>query len=279
MTAARRAPQTTEKKLTTAVADWRVQRLLDARRGLPNPVHRLLTAHGQLFAMADTGDPIADSVANQGGWQSGLMDLVADICDPSWTALEVGAHFGVHTCRLARLCASVLAVEASPTNFPFLVSNLERNHIRNVDPQYFVATDRFGTVAFTDKANSLRTDASGPLSQDDAMRPMEDGARSLIWDLQGFGLDDLYGRGRQFDLIKIDVGNTPEPVLRGGRRLLEKARAVLIDAPELTLEMTEHLTNFRLLKVQVFPETAGGYALHPLDAPVDTRDYLALRRA
>jgi FkbM family methyltransferase len=133
--------------------------------------------------------------------------------------VDVGAHVGKYTLRLAREYEIVHAVEPIPSNLAGLEINLGQNpHLRaRVEIHPFAAWS-------TDNHRIIISD-DGPYSSHHR------GNASLI--VQTRRLDSLVSE--RVDLVKIDVEGAEAAVLEGMTRILAR------DRPKLVIEMHEHM--------------------------------------
>ena len=127
--------------------------------------------------------------------------------------VDVGAHIGKYTCTIARLVGNrgrVVAVEAHPKNYEWLVGNIDLNKLTNVVPLNLAAYDHNCKVRIFEGANS-----SGRSSI-----KINEGSSSL--DVQAKALDTVPELASlpRIDLVKIDVEGAEYETILGMLRLL-----------------------------------------------------------
>jgi len=85
-----------------------------------------------------SGDLICESVAASGGWDTHLLPVFDEAAGrtgagrTAGTAIDAGAHVGIHTLALARRFESVVSFEANPFLFRLLRANAAQNAPGNV---------------------------------------------------------------------------------------------------------------------------------------------------
>jgi FkbM family methyltransferase len=143
--------------------------------------------------------------------------------------LDVGAHIGRWSLRMAHRAHKVFAVEPNPAARTQLNKHIAINDIHNVEVLPFAAWDENVTLVLDDpnhrlSGGSTRTlridpDATAVIGRDDEPEPV-----------QGVRLDtieDLVGLSR-IDLVKLDVEGSDLHALRGMANLLAKFKPALI---------------------------------------------------
>ncbi len=152
---------------------------------------------------------------------SALLDRLAR---PGMIVLDIGAHVGLHTLRLARRAGSagrIVAVEPSPANAALLKTHLAWNGFANVEVVEAAVGQRPGEIEF-----ACLSDALDPGSF----------ANSLAYDIGGSRvkvrvttIDDLC-RDLVPDLIKIDIEGAEMQAIIGGRQTLLRHHPLLLVA-------------------------------------------------
>lgn len=135
-------------------------------------------------------------------------ELIPEIFVPKEgeVVLDVGAHLGRYTLRASRLVGDkgkVIAVEAEPSNFEALLSNLKLNEVNNVVPLGLAAWDQETTLEIYIQASST----SHSLVSSGA-KSIKVKARPLDKVLEELGIEKI-------DWLKIDVEGAEVEVLRG----------------------------------------------------------------
>jgi len=133
--------------------------------------------------------------------------------------IDVGAHIGAFTLRIARHVNRVIAVEPEPVNYKFLTINIHLNKLKDKvflynlalgDKDEQVYLDRNGYGFGRTKITTERTEYSS------CMRTMD----SFV---EGIGLE-------QVDLIKIDTEGAELKILRGAKDTIKRCKPDLLVA-------------------------------------------------
>ena len=133
--------------------------------------------------------------------------------------LDIGAHSGHWTVRMAQQASKVIAVEANPDTADLLRKNVALNGFTNVTVLPVAAWDRPVLLRFEDpkgervRSGTLRTVEAGP---DDPGAVM------------GVPLDFLLDGEPEITLVKMDVEGADLHVLRGLRLTLERLRPKML---------------------------------------------------
>jgi FkbM family methyltransferase len=195
------------------LAEMLDQRMEDAhkppRRSAPN----VIEADGLLWI--DRGKGTEDYLgpsAHEAELEPHLVNLVPE----DGIVLEVGAHVGHWTLRLADHAALILAVEANPETATVLRRNLVINDITNVEIIPVAAWDENTTLRLEDpnKRNAGGSTRTLPSTEGDATVPAAP-------------LDDVITDLPRLDLVKLDVEGADIHALRGMAKLLREHRPVL----------------------------------------------------
>ena len=153
------------------------------------------------------------------GWPEAEVSLLPWLVHPDRLSIDVGAHVGLYTCELVRLCRHVLALEPNPDSARVL---------RRLCPEARIivaaASSRAGraTLHIPDREPGLGTvELENPV----ATRA----CRRLA--VERVTLDSIVDRPVGF--IKIDVEGHEMEVLKGARTILERDRPnILVEAEE-----------------------------------------------
>lgn|GEM_PF-1052939 len=133
--------------------------------------------------------------------------------------IDVGAHMGFFTLKIAKNVKMIIAVEPDPTNFRFLVLNIKINQVDKKVAAYNVALgdanrqmflDRTGYGGGRSKITSQKTDIQVKTQTLDSL-------------VETVGLDHV-------DLIKIDTEGNELSVIRGAQEVLRRYRPDLLVA-------------------------------------------------
>ncbi|MFN3805275.1 MAG: FkbM family methyltransferase [Pyrobaculum sp.] len=132
--------------------------------------------------------------------------------------LDVGAHIGGHTLRVAKQAKLVIAIEPTRETYRFLVENIRLNNLQNVIPLNIAAWNRNETIKLyygdSSEANTLKADLGLGYEVVEA-RVLDEVLREL-------GIDKV-------DLIKVDVEGAEYEVLEGLRETLKNSKTVIVE--------------------------------------------------
>lgn len=144
---------------------------------------------------------------------------------PGDFVVDVGANIGANALLSAALVGptgKVIAIEAHPTTFCYLQSNIELNGFSNmIAYQYAIAANR-GFARF-----------SGGLADDSMNRVEEDGAIEV----PSVSLDELIvAQPGEIDLLKVDVEGYERFVFVGASKTLARTKAIYFEVYERNFE-------------------------------------------
>lgn len=140
---------------------------------------------------------------------------------PGMTVYDVGANKGQMALLFGALVGPegrVVSLEPVPDEFAALTRNIELNGLRQVRPIQAAAAESGGELTFT---YSPDRPTQGKL-RDVESTYTNPGAR--VFQVKSVALDDVAADEPMPDMIKIDVEGAAAAVLRGAKRILERAR-------------------------------------------------------
>jgi FkbM family methyltransferase len=132
-------------------------------------------------------------------------------------AIDVGAHIGSYTLRMARRFRNVIAFEPNPFNRHILRLNLQLNKVRNVQVEEVALSDSRGVSPLFLQQTTGATGSLNPLHYGfkyDAM------VRVQVKKLDDFGFTEL-------DVLKIDAEGHEFRILKGAYQTIDRARPIL----------------------------------------------------
>lgn len=138
--------------------------------------------------------------------------------------VDVGAHVGYHSLRLARRVGGqgrLIAFEASPTNFSLLCANLDRNGVPQALPVFAAVAATSGTAEFTLSVDSTGGNRAYRLSY---VEP------NLT--VPAVALDDIWPTDVPLHLVKVDVEGMDHLAIQGMQRMIDRWQA---DHPDRVL--------------------------------------------
>lgn len=168
------------------------------------------------FTWAAAGEDGADD--NDLGYEpheAVLEPVLRELLGAGGVFLDVGAHVGRWTVRLAGRARKVIAVEPHPGTAAVLRRNVELNGLANVTVIEAAAWDGAGPLKLEDPLGRERSGTN---------RTLPDGEGAV----RGQRLDDLLADEQEISLVKIDTEGADLHVLRGMSSLLERRRPVMV---------------------------------------------------
>jgi FkbM family methyltransferase len=157
-----------------------------------------------------------------------LLELCAELLRPGHHVWDIGANVGLFSVAAAHHVGpqgTILAVEADPWLAQLLRRSCEElpDGAARVEVLHAAIAERSGKASF---AISSRGRAANHLASV-AGSSQAGGTRQLL-DVPATTLDELLGRQRLPDIVKIDVEGAEHLCLRGAHLLLREVRPVLI---------------------------------------------------
>jgi FkbM family methyltransferase len=148
--------------------------------------------------------------------------LLSDIIKPGDVVVDVGANIGYYTLLFSRLVGNagkVYAFEPDPTNYGYLLKNIELNGYKNIIAEQKAASDVSGKIRLflheTNPGGHTITNAY-------------DGLKSI--DVKCVTLEKYFnGHMRKPIFIKIDVEGAEDRVLRGAGDIVDGKTGLLLE--------------------------------------------------
>ena len=138
--------------------------------------------------------------------------------------LIVGTHIGAHAVPLSRCCKQLFAVEANPSTFSHLVTNLRINECSNVTAYHVAASDKEETLRFLmNRENSGGSKRMPVHVKNEYVYDMP-----LEVEVQAMRLDDVI-KEREFDFCLMDIEGSEVFALRGMQEILKGVKAIAIE--------------------------------------------------
>jgi len=161
------------------------------------------------------------------GWSNHepeLGEIIDKLLPGGGVMLDVGAHVGHYTVRLAGKAEHIFAVEANPETAKTLRKNLALNDIENVTVFDFAAWDGEDRLRLDDPMHQVSGGSTRTLPTPEGMV-----AKQGTW-VDAHRLDEVMPWVSRIDLVKMDVEGADLHVLRGMKGLLD------IHKPDLLVE-------------------------------------------
>ncbi len=188
---------------------------------------RVQTSHGVFFVDAKKDKKMAVALGGGVYPNEGLLALACAFVNQASVVIDIGAHIGTFSIPIARMVGTVISFEPSAEAFLLLSRNAAEN---SVAPELVC------------KALGSRKGTCTLLTRNESNA----GANTLVagGDIVVTTLDDEVGRA---DFIKIDVEGMELDVLRGGMRLIERARPTVLFEVNLS-QLRAHGASLRRLE-------------------------------
>jgi len=155
-----------------------------------------------------------------GVWERFQTELSKDFIHEGMVVVDIGAHIGYYTLLAAKHVGKkgrVFAFEPEPSNYAFLVKNIEANSYSHVIPIKKAVTARTGTVKlFLDRRESGEHSI------------VEDKQRQEAILVDSVALDDFFGEDYAIDVIKMDIEGAEMAALLGMGKIIARSPRLAI---------------------------------------------------
>jgi FkbM family methyltransferase len=196
------------------------------RSGWYRPIESVVRLQGGQRLRIDTASFMEWIVFFKGDYEPSFRRILEDNLRPGQVAIDVGANVGIHTLTMSRAVGTgtVIACEPHPLMRERLLANLKVNSVENVRVESSAISAEPGEALFyiprKDVTNQMVASLCGGSDPTLDTEPLRVTVRTLDQIVEG-----IPGR---VGLIKIDVEGLEGGVLRGGHRLLERDKPILI---------------------------------------------------
>jgi len=158
--------------------------------------------------------------------ESGLAEIMDRVMPDGGVFLDVGAHIGRWSLRMARRASQVFAVEPNPATVDSLRQHIAINLVDNVTILEMAAWDQPATLELDDPNNRLAGGSTRtvPLSEhtSDEINPV------IVVGAGRLDAEPALAELKQLDLIKMDVEGADLHALRGLSGLLAKHHPAIL---------------------------------------------------
>jgi FkbM family methyltransferase len=189
-----------------------------------------------------TGDGLAV------GHEDALAPVFGRLLPEGGVFLDVGAHVGRWSLRLARKASRVIAVEANPDTAAVLKAHIELNGVTNVEVLEMAAWDSVAQLRLDDPNRQVGGGSTRVLEDDEGTVPAAP-------------LDVMLAAEPRIDLIKLDVEGADLHALRGLAETITRCR------PEMLIERHDIYGYYQLADLTTLIESFG-YRWEHLSIPV-----------
>lgn len=211
---------------------------------------KLLGSYGKAIITQSTSGIFASDPEDYGvGWvlrRDGVfgaeqLRMISPLLSKDSNALVVGAHIGTLAIPLAKMCKSVVAVEANPKSFSLLQMNIKLNDILNCEVFNIAANDKDEDICFMMSKSNSGGSKRKPLV-DQYIYNYDHPDEVTI---RGATLDKFFLR-RDFDLVLMDIEGSEYFALQGMQDILRHVSTVVIEF------IPHHLRNISGVSVDSF---------------------------
>jgi FkbM family methyltransferase len=191
-----------------------------------------------------------------GVWEKKATQYISKKIQPGMHVLDVGASTGYYTLLFSKLVGEtgrVLSFEPIPVAKKYVDTNIDINHLKNVDTFGFALFDKKGTACLADP---LRNDKIDPDKKTAA-------GHDIMVEMVVF--DELIKELKlnRIDMVKLDVEGAELNVLKGMEKTLKKDKpGLLIEIHPYLLESFHYTYNDLLRYLSLL-----GYQREPVDKP------------
>jgi FkbM family methyltransferase len=166
------------------------------------------------FYVDKPSDMIKQIIVSGRVWENQNDNLLKKYVEPGSTALDIGAHIGTHTLRMAQAAGPngrVYAFEPQKKIYRELYYNLKLNHFFNAIPLRYAVGN----------SNAIIEMGAAPEGNEGATAIGSGGDKAELRTIDSFGFQGV-------SLIKIDVEGYEDPVIDGARETILKSHPVMI---------------------------------------------------
>jgi len=177
---------------------------------------------GFRYEVPDAREPIAFHLVIDGMYEPETLAFIVDRLPPGGVFVDVGANIGVFTFPATKRVGPrgrVLAAEASPDVFKYLLRNIAANNTSQVTTFNCAICDSTGSVPFYPAPKEKF--GMGSLGVQFSGKPTEVPARTLDNVLEEAGIHHV-------DVLKVDVEGFEVSVFRGAQKLLTGTRSPFV---------------------------------------------------
>ena len=165
-----------------------------------------------------------------------MVQLFRTLVGPSDVVADIGANIGLTALLFSTLADKVLAFEPSSSTYGFLQDNLAQAQVKNVETVNIGFGQRAESLTITFAANNR---AGGYVSQ--KIRPTHG---HVTEDISIETLDEFFSATNpKLTFLKIDVEGFEQNVIKGGRKLLNETKPVVVlEMNHFCLDVLQRIT-------------------------------------
>jgi FkbM family methyltransferase len=247
---------------------WRVNFFLKNRKSnrflnrLGKDVKALIveTKNG-VFAVDPADLEVGAKLREKGEYGIGEINQISQLIDSQSSVLIVGAHIGSLAIPIAKICSELVAIEANPSNFKLLQTNLKLNNTSNITIHNIAASNKKETIKF--QLNTVNSGGSKRVPINNHYMYTYDNPEVI--DVEAYSLDN-YLSNNKFDLVLIDIEGSEYFAMQGMTDILSQTKNLIVEF------LPHHISNVAGVKLTDFLDNIPGH-LTKLTIPSKNKTY------
>jgi FkbM family methyltransferase len=247
---------------------WRVNFFLKNRKSnrflnrLGKDVKALIveTKNG-VFAVDPADLEVGAKLREKGEYGIGEINQISQLIDSQSSVLIVGAHIGSLAIPIAKICSELVAIEANPSNFKLLQTNLKLNNTSNITIHNIAASNKKETIKF--QLNTVNSGGSKRVPINNHYMYTYDNPEVI--DVEAYSLDN-YLSNNKFDLVLIDIEGSEYFAMQGLTDILSQTKNLIVEF------LPHHISNVAGVKLTDFLDNIPGH-LTKLTIPSKNKTY------
>ena len=247
---------------------WRVNFFLKNRKSnrflnlLGKDVKALIveTKNG-VFAVDPADLEVGAKLREKGEYGIGEINQISQLIDSQSSVLIVGAHIGSLAIPIAKICSELVAIEANPSNFKLLQTNLKLNNTSNITIHNIAASNKKETIKF--QLNTVNSGGSKRVPINNHYMYTYDNPEVI--DVEAYSLDN-YLSNNKFDLVLIDIEGSEYFAMQGMTDILAQTKNLIVEF------LPHHISNVAGVKLTDFLDNIPGH-LTKLTIPSKNKTY------
>jgi FkbM family methyltransferase len=247
---------------------WRVNFFLKNRKSnrflnrLGKDVKALIveTKNG-VFAVDPADLEVGAKLREKGEYGIGEINQISQLIDNQSSVLIVGAHIGSLAIPIAKICSELVAIEANPSNFKLLQTNLKLNNTSNITIHNIAASNKKETIKF--QLNTVNSGGSKRVPINNHYMYTYDNPEVI--DVEAYSLDN-YLSNNKFDLVLIDIEGSEYFAMQGMTDILAQTKNLIVEF------LPHHISNVAGVKLTDFLDNIPGH-LTKLTIPSKNKTY------
>ena len=247
---------------------WRVNFFLKNRKSnrflnrLGKDVKALIveTKNG-VFAVDPADLEVGGKLRERGEYGINEINQISQFINNQSSVLIIGAHIGSLAIPIANTCAKLVAIEANPSNFKLLETNIKLNNISNITLHNIAASNKKETIKF--QLNTVNSGGSKRVPINNHYMYTYDNPQVI--DVEAYSLDD-YLSNNKFDLVLIDIEGSEYFAMQGMTDILAQTQTLIVEF------LPHHITNVAGVKLTDFLDNIPGH-LKKLTIPSKNKTY------